>query len=77
MIDLPNPSAWVRLLVTQHQQAQWNLERLHRLCGEAYDRADWRIMAIERNYQLLTQALEYVNKTAKANTTVSHEWMKT
>jgi len=76
-IDLPNPTAWVRLLVTQHQQAQWDLEQLHGMCGDAYDRADRRIVAIERNYQLLTQALEYVYKTAEANTTVSHEWMQT
>jgi len=34
-------------------------------------------VAIEWNYQLLTQALEYVYKTAEANTTVSHEWMQT
>jgi len=34
-------------------------------------------VAIERNYQLLTQALQYVYKTAEANTTVSHEWMQT
>jgi len=34
-------------------------------------------VAIKRNYQLLTQALEYVYKTAKVNTTVSHEWMQT
>jgi len=47
------------------------------MCGDTYDRADRRIIAIERNYQLLTQALEYVYKTAKANTTVSYEWMQT
>jgi len=76
-IDLPNPTAWVRLLVTQHQQAQWDLEQLHGMCGDAYDRADRRIVAIERNYHLLTQAPKYVYKTAEANTTVSHEWMQT
>jgi len=76
-IDLPNPTAWVRLLVMQHQQAQWELEQLHRMCGDVYDRADRRIVAIERNYQLLTQALEYVYRTAEANTMVSHEWMQT
>jgi len=75
-IDLPNPTARVRLLVTQHQQAQWDLEQLHGMCGDAYDRADRRIIAIERNYHLLIQALEYVYKTAEANTTVSHEWMQ-
>jgi len=47
------------------------------MCGDAYDRADRRIVAIERNYHLLTQALEYVYKTAETNTTVSHEWMQT
>jgi len=47
------------------------------MCGDAYDRADRRIIAIERNYHLLTQALEYVYKTDEANTTVSHEWMQT
>jgi len=57
-IDLPNPTAWVRLLVTQHQLAHWNLEQLHGMCGGAYDRADQRIVAIEWNYQLLSQALE-------------------
>jgi len=76
-IDLPNPTTRVRLLVTQHQQAQWDLEQLDGLCGEAYDRAERRIVAIERNYQLLTQAVEYVYKTAEANTTVSHEWVQT
>ena len=76
-INLPNPTAWVRLLVTQHQQAQWDLKQLHGICGEAYNEANWRIIAIEWNYQLLTQALEYVNKTAKANTMVSHERMQT
>jgi len=40
MIDLPNPTAWVRLLVTQHQQVQWDLEQLHGMCDDAYDRAD-------------------------------------
>jgi len=40
IIDLPNPTAWVQLLVTQHQQAQWDLQQLHRMCGDAYDRAD-------------------------------------
>jgi len=64
MIDLPNPTAWVRLLVTQHQQAQWDLEQLHGMCGDAYDRADRRIIAIERNYHLLSQTCEYVYKTA-------------
>jgi len=39
-IDLPNPTAWVRLLVMQYQQAQWDLEQLHIMCGDAYDRAD-------------------------------------
>jgi len=34
-------------------------------------------VAIERNYQLLTQALEYIYKTAEANMTVSYEWMQT
>ena len=76
-IDLPNPTAWVRLLVTQHQQAQWDLEQLHGMCADAYDRADRRIVAIERNYKLLTQALEYVYQTAEANTTVSNKWMQT
>jgi len=47
------------------------------MCGNAYDWADQRIVAIERNYHLLTQAHEYVYKTAEANTTVSHEWMET
>jgi len=47
------------------------------MCGDAYNRADRRIIAIERNYHLLSQALEYVYKTAKDNTTVSHEWMQT
>jgi len=37
-IDLPNPTAWVRLLVTQHQQAQWDLEQLHGMCADAYNR---------------------------------------
>ena len=64
MIDLPNPTAWVRLLVTQHQQAQLDLEQLHGMCGDAYDRADRRIIAIERNYHLLSQTCEYVYKTA-------------
>jgi len=76
-IDLPNPTAWVQLLITQHQQAQWDLEQLHGICGDVYNRADRRIVAIEWNYHLLTQALEYVYKTAEANTTVSHEWMQT
>jgi len=76
-IDLPNPTAWVRLLVTQHQQAQWDLKQLHGMCSDAYDWADRRIIAIKRNYQQLTQALECVYKTAEANTTVSHEWMQT
>jgi len=76
-IDLPNPTAWVRLLVTQHQQVQWDLEQLHGMYGDAYDRPDRRIVAIEWNYHLLTQALEYVYKMAEANTTVSHEWMQT
>jgi len=47
------------------------------MCGDAYDRADRRIVAIERNYNLLMQALEYIYKTAEANTTVSHEWIQT
>jgi len=47
------------------------------MCGDAYDRADWRIIAIERNYHLLLQAREYVYKTAEANATVSHEWIQT
>jgi len=76
-IDLPNPTAWVRLLVTQHQQAQWDLEKLHGMCGDAYDRANRRIIAIERNYHLLSQANEYIYKMAEANATVSHEWMQT
>jgi len=49
-IGLPNPTVWVRLLVTQHQRVQWDLEQLHGQYGEAYDRADRQIVAIERNY---------------------------
>jgi len=76
-IDLPNPTAWVRLLVTQHQQAQWDLEQLHGMCGDVYDWANRQIVTFERNYHLLTQAIEYFYKTAEANTSVSHEWMQT
>jgi len=47
------------------------------MCGDAYNRANRLIIAIECNYHLLSQALEYVYKMAEANTTVSHKWMQT
>jgi len=36
-INLRHPPAWLQLLVSQQRQAQWDLEKLHTVCGSAYD----------------------------------------
>jgi len=34
-IDLKNPPDWLHSLVSQQQQAQWDLEQLHKVCENA------------------------------------------
>jgi len=76
-IDLKDPRAWLRLLVSQQRQAQLDLEQLHTVCGSAYDRSDKRIQRIEETYTQILGALEYVYGQAQANAWASSEWMQT
>ena len=76
-IDLKDPPAWLRLLVSQQRQAQWDLEQLHTVCGSTYDRSDRRIQRIEETYTQITGALEYVYGQAQANARASSDWMQT
>jgi hypothetical protein len=70
-IDMPNPSAWLRLLIQQQQQAQWDLEQLFNICGDAYDRADRGVVAIERTYGQLVAGMEYIYAQYQTNAEAS------
>jgi len=76
LVEICHPATWVRLLVTQHRQAQWNLEQLHTACGTAFDQGDRRIQQIEQNYALLAGALEHVYNATQNDTVVTSEWMQ-
>jgi len=76
-VEIRHPAAWVRLLVTQQRQAQWDLEQLYTACRMAFDRGDRRIQQIEQNYTLLAGALEHVYNAAQNDTVVASEWMQT
>jgi len=71
------PPAWLRLLVSQQRQAQWDLEQLHIMCGSVYDQSDKRIQRIEEMYTQITGAIEYVYGQAQANAWASSDWMQT
>jgi len=76
-LDIQEPPAWLHILVTQQQQAQWDLEQLYTLCGSTYDRANSRIRRIEQTYGQMRQAIEYVYARMKDNTHTSNEWIRT
>jgi len=54
-VELANPAVWVRTLVNQLRQAESDLQRLTKLCGNAYDRTDQRTREIERAYQTMAE----------------------
>jgi len=76
-VEIRHPAAWVRLLVTQQRQAQWDVEQLYMACATMFDRGDRWIQQIEQNYTLLAGALEHVYNTAQNETAVTSEWMQT
>jgi len=76
-VEIRHPAAWVRMLVTQQRQAQWDLEQLHTACRTAFDRGDRRIKQIEQNYALLAGAMEHIYNAAQNDTVVASEWIQT
>ena len=75
-IDLGNLPAWLRLLVLQQQQVQWDLEQLHKVCRGTNNRSDKRIQRIKETYTQIVGALEYVYEQAQADALTSSERMQ-
>jgi len=76
-VEIQQPAAWVRLLVQQQQQAHRDLRELKRALGDKFDRTDLEVIEIERNYQVLYEAVQYLYAQQDADSTVSHEWIQT
>ena len=75
-VELANPAVWVRTLVNQQRQAESDLQRLTKLCGDAYDRTDQRTRDIERAYQTLAEGTRYVYDRVNANEKIAEEWIR-
>jgi len=75
-VELANPAVWVRTLVNQQRQAESDLQRLTKLCGNAYDRTDQRTQEIERAYQTLAEGTRYVYDRVNANEKIAEEWIR-
>jgi len=75
-VELANPAVWVRTLVNQQRQAESDLQRLTKLCGDAYDRTDQRTREIERAYQTLAEGTRYVYDRVNANERIAEEWIR-
>jgi len=76
-IEIQQPTAWVRLLVHQQRQAHRDLSELKRALGDKIDRTDLEVIEIERNYQVLCEAVQYLYSQQETDSTVSHEWIQT
>ena len=76
-VEIHQPAAWVRLLVQQQRQAHRDLRELKRALGDKFDRTDLEVMEIERNYQVLCEAVHYLYSQQEADSTASNEWIQT
>jgi len=75
-VEIAIPAVWVRTLVHQQQQAESDLKRLIKLCGDAYDRTDRRMREIEQAYQTLAEGTRYVYDRVNANEKIAEEWIR-
>jgi hypothetical protein len=76
-VEIRKPASWLRQLVHQHKQAQTDLQRLRQICGGQFIRSDRQIRTIERNYEVLFEAMRYIYQQAQTDATASHDWMQT
>jgi len=76
-VEIQQPAAWVRLLVQQQRQAHRDLRELKRALDDKFDRTDLEVIEIERNYQVLCEAVQYLYAQQEADSTASHEWIQT
>jgi len=75
-VEIANPAVWVRTLVRQQRQAERDLQRLTELCGDAYDKTEWRTREIEEAYQTLEEGTRYVYDRTTANEKIAEEWIR-
>jgi len=76
-VDLPNPAAWIRQMAGIYRQAQCDLLQYQCLVGEAYNRSSVQIQRIERNYDALTNAIQYLYQQAQADQSALQDWVQT
>jgi len=72
-LEIVHPATWLRTLVKQQKQAEQNLTKLVRLCGNTVDHTDQRIRQIEQAYRDLLEGTRYVYDRLSANEQITGE----
>ena len=76
VLELRNPTSWVRTLVRWQEQAERDLQQLVELCGGTVDRSNRRIRDIETAYYTLGQGTRYVYERVQAGENIAEEWVR-
>jgi hypothetical protein len=76
-VEIRNPPSWLRQLVYQYERMKRDLQQFHELSGNRLERHEPRIRAIERNYTIIYQGLQYLYDQVQKNDSASREWIQT
>jgi len=76
LLEIENPTGWVRSLVHQQEQAKADLQQLWELSGSALDRMNRWIRNIERAYMTLAQGTQYIYDQIQKQENFTESWLR-
>jgi len=76
VVEVKNPTGWVRFRVHQQEQAEADLRQLWEVSGSALDRTNQWIQDIERAYMTLAQGTQYVYDRIRNQENIAESWVR-
>jgi len=76
VVEIENPTGWVRSLVHQQEQAEADLQQLWELSGSTLDRTNRRIRDIKWAYMTLAQGTQYFYDQIQKQENIVESWVQ-